>query len=515
MGRSPLPNGATTRLPTANASRNSWDRIRIGMVERPIENDLRKQTDRLRWGFRLFKQVALRGGRRHDYPRANQTQPILSIIIPLEGKARRNEPALLPQLQYHRFDLPQAFYNVLNFMESDALPARPRALTADGRLLFATRCLRLFAYGLLSRRARPLPRGTGSQRRPNCALLTLTLLGDTVVSLWLTTTADRLGRRRMLIIGGMLMVFAGILFAATDNFWLLLLAATIGVISPSGNEVGPFLPIEQAALSQTLTDERRTTVFAWYNLVGSLSTAVGALCGGLLTQSLSDFGLTGPSLYRPVVLVYGSIGLLLVLVFAMLSPAAEVQRAATQPPPRPALLGLHRSRGVVLRLSGLFALDAFGGGFVIQTIIAYWFHVRFDADPALLGGIFFGANLFAGFSARGRLAGESHRFAQHDGIHPFAIECAVDPGAVHAQSGMGNRGFAAAFQHFPDGRAGPPVVHDGRGQPRGTLGRIRRDRRRPLGGGVHFTIAGHASAWKPHLDGRSAVRFRGGNQDRL
>src|SRR5207302_6889910 len=159
-----------------------------------------------------------------------------------------------------------------------------RALTADGRLLFGTRCARLFAYGLLSVVLVLYLSSVGLSDGQIGLLLTLTLLGDTAISLWLTTTADRLGRRRMLLAGSLLMIAAGVVFAFTSDFWLLLVAATVGVISPTGNEVGPFLSIEQAALSQTLPSERRTHAFAWYNLVGSVATAAGALCGGVLTQ---------------------------------------------------------------------------------------------------------------------------------------------------------------------------------------------------------------------------------------
>src|SRR5262249_11831622 len=228
-------------------------------------------------------------------------------------------------------------------------------------------------------------------------LLTLTLVGDIGISLWLTTTADRLGRRRMLMVGGLLMIFAAVLFAVTDNFWLLLLAATVGVISPRGNEVRPFLPIEQGALAQTLPPERRTGVFSWYKLVCSLATATGSLVGGLLAGFMKEAGYPGVSVYQPLLVIYGGIGLLLVLLFAFLSPAAEVGPAET---PSKASLGLHRSRKVVFRLSALFALDAFGGGFVIQSIVAYWFHRQFGVQPAILGGIFFAANILAGFSAR-------------------------------------------------------------------------------------------------------------------
>src|SRR5207253_4096457 len=105
---------------------------------------------------------------------------------------------------------------------------------------------------------------------------TMTLIGDAAISLWISTVADRFGRKRMLIAGALLMTFGGAMFAGTSSFALLLLGATIGVISPSGNEVGPFLAIEQAALAQNVRGEERTSVFAWYHLAGSLATAAGA-----------------------------------------------------------------------------------------------------------------------------------------------------------------------------------------------------------------------------------------------
>jgi MFS family permease len=233
-------------------------------------------------------------------------------------------------------------------------------------------------------------------------LLTLTLIGDTVISLWITLTADRIGRKRMLIAGAILMVFAGVLFALTRNFILLLIAATIGVISPSGYEVGPFLSIEQAALSQIVPNEQRTYIFAWYNLVGSFATAFGALSAGALVQVLQNSGTMPLGSYRTVVIGYALIGLMLGLLFTCLSSAVEVSSGfGPQSPPTAfkARFGLHRSRGVVLKLSALFSLDAFAGGFVLQSILAYWFHVRFNVQPAILGSIFFGTNILAGMSA--------------------------------------------------------------------------------------------------------------------
>jgi MFS family permease len=276
-----------------------------------------------------------------------------------------------------------------------------RILTADGWLLFGTRCARLFAYGLFSVVLVLYLSALGLGEGQIGALLTLTLLGDTAISLWLTTSADRFGRRKTLFLSALLMVFAGLIFFQSASFWLLLLAATVGVISPSGNEVGPFLSVEVAALSGTVPGERRTDVLAWYNLVGSVATAAGALVGGALTQLVQNLGVTGADRYRPLALTYAAIGGLLALAFTRLSSAAEVppaDHAATAPAPT-TRFGLHRSLPVVVKLSALFALDAFGGGFIIQSIVAYWFYLRFGLEPATLGAVFFGANLLAGFSA--------------------------------------------------------------------------------------------------------------------
>src|SRR5438477_2503965 len=269
------------------------------------------------------------------------------------------------------------------------------ALTRDGRLLFITRSVRLFAYGALAVILVVYLTSLGLSASQTGLLLTLTLVGDTVVSLYLTTRADRLGRRRMLILGALLMTAAGVAFAWTRNFLVLVVAGTIGVISPSGNEVGPFLPIEQAALAQVVPAAVRTTVFAWYTLAGSFATASGSLCGGALAHALQGSGSMPIAGYRVVVLLYAALGAVLALLFTRLSPATEVAASdatATR-------FGIGRSRAVVLRLSGLFALDAFAGGFVIQSFAAYWFYLRFDVNPATLGMIFFWANVFAGVSA--------------------------------------------------------------------------------------------------------------------
>lgn len=279
----------------------------------------------------------------------------------------------------------------------------PRALlnlSADGRLLFATRIARLFAYGFLSLILVLYLAQAGLNEPQIGLLLTLTLVGDTIISLWITTSADRMGRRNMLIAGAILMVFAGVLFAVTRNFFFLLTAATIGVISPSGNEIGPFLSIEQSALSQIVSNDQRTQVFAWYNLVGSFTTALGSLSGGALVQVLQGIGVKPLGSYRAIVIGYAMIGVVLGLLFTRLSSTVEIPPASRSLIRKSrTFLGLHKSRNVVFKLSALFSLDAFAGGFVLQSLVAYWFSVRYHVQPALLGSIFFGANILAGISA--------------------------------------------------------------------------------------------------------------------
>lgn len=273
-------------------------------------------------------------------------------------------------------------------------------LGKDGRLLFTTRFLRLFAYGFLSVVLVLYLSQAGLTGAQIGFLLTLTLVGDTLISLWITTNADKVGRKRMLLAGCALMLLAGGVFAVTKSFVLLLAAATIGVISPSGGEVGPFLAIEQASLAHIVADERRTGIFGYYNLIGSIATALGALSGGGLAQLMLGHGFSAYESYRSVILCYAAFGLLLAGVFMGLTPAVEVGvDGGSAEVPRRRLFGLHASRGIVARLSALFSLDAFAGGLITQSIIAYWFSLRFGARPAILGAIFFGANILAGMSA--------------------------------------------------------------------------------------------------------------------
>lgn len=268
----------------------------------------------------------------------------------------------------------------------------PDWLSADGRRILLARTLRTFAYGFLAVLLGVyLPR-LGLAPGQIGALLTATLLGSAALTVLFALVADRIGRRRALLLCAGLMALSGLAFALTDSFWLLLAASLTGTVSATGGEVGPFLALEQAILPGTAPDHRRTRLFALYNLLGSWAGALGALATGgvaLLAVALGELAAS-----RLFLLLYAGLGLANLAIFAGLSPAVERGPA----PAVARFLGVHRSRGVVFRLSGLFALDALAGGFVVQSLIAYWFHLRFGLALETLGPVFFGANALAAVS---------------------------------------------------------------------------------------------------------------------
>jgi MFS family permease len=258
-------------------------------------------------------------------------------------------------------------------------------------LLFATCGVRSFAYGFLSVVLGLYLDAIGLTTTAIGWIFTAALAGGAVMTIVITTVADSFGRKTLLILGAVLMAAAGWVFATSNEPIWLAMAAIFGTISPSGKEVGPFLSIEQAILPETTQDQHRTTVFSAYNLIGSLCGALGALAVGLP----SLFSLPQITGYRFLVWGYVICAVVMMVLFGLLSPAIEA-KAKTVSQKR--VIGVQRSRGIVAKLAGLFALDAFAGGFIVQSIIAYWVYLRYKTDLNVLGGIFFGTNLLAALS---------------------------------------------------------------------------------------------------------------------
>jgi MFS family permease len=214
--------------------------------------------------------------------------------------------------------------------------------------------------------------------------------------------ADRFGRRRTVMTMALLMTVGGVLFAVASDPWLLVLAAFSGTISATSSEVGVFNTVDQAVLPQTTAPERRTWAFALYGLVGNLSQAAGALFAGSVGV-FAGLGLEGADAYRPLFWLYAGLGLANLTLFALLSRSVELVRVEGER----RFIGLHRSRGAVARLSALFGLDAFAGGFVVLALVAYWFNLRWGLSAETLGFVFFWVGVVSALSflAAGWLAG--------------------------------------------------------------------------------------------------------------
>ena len=252
-------------------------------------------------------------------------------------------------------------------------------LNRDGLILFTTRFIRLYSYGFLSVGLLLYLTALSYSQLQIGLLFTGTLIGDLLVTFYLTTTADSWGRKHILIIGALLKIFAGVVFATSSSFLLLLAAGIVGVISPTGGEIGPFLAVEQAAITESISaPEKITLIFGYYNVAGYLAQALGALTSGYLIYSLQHhYQLSDVDSYRSTLIAYSVFGVLKLLLYFCLSSAIEPLHSRDPHAPRNWLgkFGLHRpeSRAVVAKLSALFVLDAFAGGFVMQTIIVYWY----------------------------------------------------------------------------------------------------------------------------------------------
>jgi len=270
-------------------------------------------------------------------------------------------------------------------------------LTRDGKLLLAARIMRTFGYGFLSVIIAIYLRLLGFDNIQIGLLLGSALVNSVIFTLFASFYADRIGRRRLLIIYASLMSVSGLIFTITDNYFLLILAAFIGTMNVTGSETGAFLTIEQATLPQTIRNKQMmNTAFALYNMVGTFSMSVGILLSGLPSLLQEQFyGLSQIESIKGLFILYTLLGLFVIIIYIMLSRDIEVKQEANRTIKQTLS---PRSKQIVAKLSTLFAVDSFAGGFVIQSVISLWFFTRFGADLAALSYIFSAANVITALS---------------------------------------------------------------------------------------------------------------------
>lgn len=267
----------------------------------------------------------------------------------------------------------------------------PRTATADAARLVATRGARGFADGLVSVLLASYLSRLGFTPLQIGAIVTATLLGSAALMLIIGLAGHRWPRRSVLFGASLLMLATGLGFYAATGFWPLFLVAVVGTLNPSSGDVTLFLPTEQAVLSEAVEPAERTEIFAWYNLAGAFAGALGALASGGPAHLARLWQMEVAQAERLGFLVYAFFGALSAFAYRKLSRAVE-------PLPLPGTAPLAKSRGVVLQLAALFSLDSFGGGFVVQSLLALWLFRRFAVPVATAAAIFFAVNLLSALS---------------------------------------------------------------------------------------------------------------------
>jgi MFS family permease len=282
----------------------------------------------------------------------------------------------------------------------DPPPVDTHKRSRDLQRILLMRGLRSVNYGLLAVLLGVALAGEGFTPVAIGALITVSLVGDMVGTYMIGIFSDSWGRRRTLALLALLMAATGIIFGLVTSYAVLLFAAFFGTLGTSASETAPFLPIDQTMIAQVTMTEQRTSIFARYNLVASFSVAIGALAAGvpgLLAR-------TGLPLATGVRLMFGVYAVLALIVAGL---SLRLSSDVEAPPHRPSqaqsrrsrlVPPLHRSRGIVLRLTALFSVDALAGGLVVQSLIALYFLERFGVPLTTLSVLFFGANLLSALS---------------------------------------------------------------------------------------------------------------------
>lgn len=261
-------------------------------------------------------------------------------------------------------------------------------VSRDGKLLLGARIIRTFSYGFLSVILAIYLKLIGFNDILIGIVLTATLVNSVFFNIFSSAYADKIGRRKILVLYAVLMMISALVFFVTDNYVALIVAALIGTINVTGSEVGAFLSLEQALLPQTVSDnKKRNSIFAIYNTVGTFAMSAGVLISGLPSILQRYHGFDQISAIKFLFLIYAACAVLVLVIYLVLSKNIESKDSV----PKSSLSIKNispRSRGIIGKMSSLFAVDSFAGGFVIQSIVSFWFYTRFGADLTTLSFIF-------------------------------------------------------------------------------------------------------------------------------
>jgi MFS family permease len=267
----------------------------------------------------------------------------------------------------------------------------PAGASTDALRVFAARAVRAFGDGFVALLLPIYLVELGFSALAVGAIVTSTLIGTALLTLWVGWIANRHSRRLLLLAAAVLMAATGAGFATVTDFWPLLVIAFIGTMNPTSGDASIFVPLEQTVLSQTVEPRQRTALFARYSVIGSGATALG-----VLAAALPDFVSAWTACTRTVAMqlmfgLYAMLGLLALLLYRPLSPAIEI---ADQAPTAP----LQQSKMLVYGMAALFGMDSFGTGFLVQSLLALWLYQAFQVSVTTAATILFWSSLCSAVS---------------------------------------------------------------------------------------------------------------------
>jgi MFS family permease len=271
----------------------------------------------------------------------------------------------------------------------------------NGRLVLAAKAARAFGFGLNAVALGLYLEELGLPGDAVGIVFAGALTGTMLLTLLIAVRGDRLGRRRLLVAGSLLMVLGLLIPVAGTAPAVLAVLGLSGMVAVTSNESTGLHSVDQAILPQTVTDRDRTSAFALYSIVAFVATAVGSGALGPFIAVGTALGFDGPDRYIPAFAVYALAGLVSATLAARLDARAEVGERIEKG------FAIQRSRRVVAGLSALFALDSFAGGLIVQSFLAFWFASRFALGPEAIGGLFFVGSIVGAtsFPIAARLAG--------------------------------------------------------------------------------------------------------------